>query len=142
VPDPRETILSLADCIASDGAIWISTPNAQSFLFDSLQGYARDADFPRHRQIFSRKGLVELLQESGFTLKFHSPPRVNAILNFFASMRSLGKVNSRHKFLLGFLKSFWALMLYLISSQSRRFVTDPEIIAVARKKTNAFGNSP
>lgn len=84
--DPRQTLLSLSGCLAPGGAIWIATPNAKSFLFSRLEGRARDADFPRHRQVFSRQGLVELLYDCGFEAEFKIPPRINAVLNLASSL--------------------------------------------------------
>lgn len=81
VPDPAATLQQARSLLAPGGALWIATPNAGSLLFDLLQGRARDADFPRHRQIFSETALRQLLGNAGLAPRFLAPPRINMLLN-------------------------------------------------------------
>ena len=75
-------LVRLANVTSGSGSIWISTPNADSVLIRCFKGFARDIDFPRHRQIFSRNALEGLLKKAGFRVEFLAPPRINVVLNF------------------------------------------------------------
>ena len=89
VRDPIETISSLTKVLAVDGSIWISTPNANCFLFKEFGQYARDVDFPRHRLVFSDKLIKELFERLGYRVTFMPPPLINTALCFFQCMRNL-----------------------------------------------------
>ena len=71
-----------ANITPTGGAIWIATPNADSVLIRCFKGLARDIDFPRHRQIYSRKAIEDQLKRAGFGVQFLPEPRINVILNF------------------------------------------------------------
>lgn len=132
VHDPRQTLLSLKGCLAPGGAVWIATPNAKSFLFSSLKGRARDADFPRHRQIFSRQGLSQLLHECGFEVEFRVPPRINAVLNFASGFAARSRppldlgpcIKAEH--------SIKDTFSHIFTPKNRRWEESPEHIAIAR----------
>ena len=77
--DSLPLLRRLRACLAPGEAIWISTPNAESFLLLAFQGAARDVDFPRHKIVFSRKGLGSLVESAGLNPRFCQAPRVNAM---------------------------------------------------------------
>ena len=91
LPDPAATLALLAECLTPDGALWIATPNAQSFIIKTAGPWARDIDFPRHRQIFSRAGLERLLAEAGLRADYHPAPRLNAVLNAAATLSVIAR---------------------------------------------------
>lgn len=98
VEDPRGLLARLSRRLTPGGRIWISTPNADSFLFRTMGRWARDVDFPRHREVFSKGGLRELLFDEQFDASFLSPPAVNAAMNArssLASIRADGSASSR-----------------------------------------------
>lgn len=97
--NPREIISKLSERVMPGGGIWISTPDAESFLFEIQEGRARDADFPRHRQVFSEKLLAHLLEESGLRVVKYSAPRINTVLNLISVLKShRDKIDSRGKY--------------------------------------------
>lgn len=81
----------LANVTSKNGSIWISTPNADSVLIKYFKGFARDIDFPRHRQIYSKKALGELMKRAGLSVQFLSAPRINVIINFNSCAKNVWK---------------------------------------------------
>ena len=79
----------LANTLTVGGSIWISTPNADSFLIKHFKTFARDIDFPRHRQIFSRKAVEGLMKKVGFSVQFIHTPRINTVFNFNSCARNV-----------------------------------------------------
>ena len=84
-----KVVIKTGSPIASPGAIWIATPNANSFLIDSFKGWSRDIDFPRHRQIFSYPGLQEILNKCGLEPDLQHTDRINSVINFVACTKNL-----------------------------------------------------
>lgn len=134
VNDPHQTIAALARSIAPGGALWISTPNADSFLFGALRGRARDADFPRHRQIYSRRGLTLLLETAGLSVTFQPAPWINSILNLATGLANLRQppegldadpVPSWYRAVL-------RTVGHQLSSSSSQDRVTPELVAIAR----------
>ena len=115
----------LVGLLAPDGGLWIATPNAQSFLFATAQSWSRDADFPRHRQIFSQAALVALLQAAGLQPRFHRPPRLNALLNALGTLRNVrrDRTSARWRRALAILRTLLALARLGVDPQGAR---DPE----------------
>jgi hypothetical protein len=134
LPDPETVVRRLHACCRLQGALWISTPNAASLLIDIFKGHARDVDFPRHRQVFSRSALQRVLVEAGFQVEFAPSPRVDALMNFATCARNLrcdrsvGVVRKVTLLMGGFLR----LALHLLKPSSLRALDGPEIIVVAR----------
>ena len=79
--DPATTLRRLGAHLRREGGLWIATPNADSFLISAAGASARDIDYPRHRQIFSRDGLERLAGRAGLTIRFLPSPALNALLN-------------------------------------------------------------
>ena len=90
VHDPRSLLRTLRPALRDKGKIWLSTPDAGSFLIASFGAHARDIDFPRHRVIFSRQALAQLAHETGFRIAWRKPPLVNTLLNLATCLRNLG----------------------------------------------------
>jgi SAM-dependent methyltransferase len=134
--EPREAIEFLRNCLAPEGTLWIATPNADSYLFDFLAGRSRDADFPRHRQIFSRQLLLDMLDDVGLTCEFKPSPRINTILNLTFSLSNRNKNPKFGKNVpnIGFIVCFIQTVKHLIKNDTARMQNDPEIILIARRK--------
>ncbi|MEO7026050.1 MAG: class I SAM-dependent methyltransferase [Caulobacteraceae bacterium] len=132
--EAEETLRGLARSLAPGARLWIATPNADSFLFRAAGPLARDTDYPRHRQIFSRAGLERLLAAAGLTPVFTSPPRLNAVLNAWASIKNVVRDPSlaTGQRLGVATKILTKLFLHLLSPRSRRDRQSPELVAICR----------
>ena len=132
---PNAVITNLRNYLSPSGSIWISTPNANSILFDCFKGFARDADFPRHRIIFSQYALKNILENCGYHTEFLTPPRINFILNFISCSKNLLS-SSETPFIIKFnliLKALFKASLHLILPASYRLKKSPELIVIAKK---------
>lgn len=89
VHDPAALLGKLAGALGREGTIWISTPNARSFLIDAFGPYARDIDFPRHRVLLTREALESMAQRAGLTVTWRSSPLVNTLLNALQCVRNV-----------------------------------------------------
>lgn len=132
--DPSAALAHLAGALAPGGGLWIATPNADSFLFTAAGPWARDIDFPRHREVFSRRGLERLAAKAGLTCQFISPPRLNAALNAAATARNIvadgqagGLARAR-----ALLATLLGLARHLARPKATRDRDAPELIAVCR----------
>jgi SAM-dependent methyltransferase len=125
VPDPGTLIETLAGKVSETGAIWISTPNADSYLLRVFGPYSRDVDFPRHRVVLSREGMLHLLAEHGLTPHFLSPPRLNAAMNFLQCAKLAVAGGRMNLVVLGALRT----ALHLLWPSKR---AAPELIVIAR----------
>jgi len=81
VADPDDLFKRLGAALAPGGALWIATPNAESFLIAAIGSLARDIDFPRHVHLFSMDGLTQRLATAGLRVCLLPAPRLNALLN-------------------------------------------------------------
>lgn len=134
VHSPETVVLLLKDLVAPGGTVWISTPNARSFLISSFGRFARDVDFPRHIHVFSDRCLRELLEGSGFEVDTVSPPRVNSALNFVSSLRNVwkhDKTGQMMKIRISLLATF-ALLANLLTSRGARISSAGEIVLLCR----------
>jgi 2-polyprenyl-3-methyl-5-hydroxy-6-metoxy-1,4-benzoquinol methylase len=135
--DPYETVRLLVDKLDRGSQIWISTPNADSFIIHTLKKWARDIDFPRHRLIFHRKQLKSMLFECGLDeIQFQTEPRMNVIINVCQSLRNLWFDDNANGLIrvLGTLHALSATFVYLFSPRRRRNAVGAEIIAIAWRK--------
>jgi len=135
VPAPAELLARLARTLTPGGGLWIATPSAESFLFRAAGPWARDVDFPRHREIFSRRGLERLLADAGLTATFVPAPRLNAILNTLSTARNiLGDRDLRWaRRILKAWATTLALACHLLKPKSRREPESPELIVLCRR---------
>ncbi len=132
--DPSAVLARLAAALAPGGGLWIATPNADSFLFTAAGPWARDIDFPRHREIFSRSGLEGLAAKAGLICQFASPPRLNAVLNAAATVRNIladAECGPPAR-VAGVLCTLAALAIHLAKPQPSRNRASPELIAICR----------
>jgi len=122
----------LANVMTKGGSIWISTPNADSVLIRCFKGCARDIDFPRHRQIYSKKALEEMLVKAGFSVQFLSAPRINAILNFNSCAKNIwaceemATLEKLRVILASGIRVIWHLAL----PQRYRVLESPELVLI------------
>lgn len=135
LPDPISTLGVLTHLLNPGGAIWISTPNAESFLITAFGARARDIDFPRHRLVFSRNLLVSLLGKAGLAVTEHNPPRLNAVLNFTSCAKNVvrDKSLSRGEKVALLAKGTVHLALHLVKFGSRRKAESPELVLIAAR---------
>ena len=89
--NPSEVLDKLYTALAQKGVLWISTPNANSYLIDSFNGRSRDIDYPRHRHVYSVEGISRLLDKAGFKYHFIKTDVLSAWLNHFSSIKNLRK---------------------------------------------------
>ena len=87
--NPRPVLKRLKRLLAPGGRIWISTPNADSFLTAATKQWSRDVDFPRHREVFSRGGLTTFLASMGLSAEFLPAPLLNGALNAVSSLKNV-----------------------------------------------------
>jgi SAM-dependent methyltransferase len=141
LPDAGSVMRTLRRVCRQDGGVWISTPNAESVLIAAFGPSARDVDFPRHRQLFSRSGLVDLLERAGFSITFESSPRVDTLMNFASSSRNLVSAQDlawSHKLrILAF--GVWRIAVHLLKPSGLRAIDSPEIVVVARPVPSRTG---
>lgn len=132
--DPYRAIGDIARVVAPGGGVWIATPNADSFLFRTLRGRARDADFPRHRQIYSRRGLTMLLEAAGFSVTYQSAPRINSLMNLATGLGNLqsSPVEFDAEPKPSRVHAVVQTISRLVSGRSCRDQDEPELIAIAR----------
>ena len=137
VSDPVSLLDSVCARLDSGGSIFISTPNARSFLISSFGRFSRDIDFPRHRVIFSRSALVRIFQDRGFQVEFYSPPKLNSVFNFFSCSRNVLKARGFDFMLiiprLVFSFVFVVLYIFLAWGFLERLVS-PEIVLRASRR--------
>ncbi len=132
--DPAVTVLRLSTCLAPGAALWIATPNADSFLFKCAGRWARDVDYPRHLTIFSRQALQNFLARDGLTATFSSPPRLNAVLNTISSLRNILHDNDAPLLtqITVALMMLSALTLHMVQTRGLRDQSSPELVAICR----------
>jgi SAM-dependent methyltransferase len=141
--EPETIVRRLAGVMADDGALWLATPNADSLLIARFGACARDLDFPRHRQVFSRPALERLLGRAGFdTPEFRASPRVNTLLNFGASARNLWRYDPRSKVVKAgaVVVALAVTLLHLALPRPVRARTAPELVVVARRAARSQRN--
>lgn len=87
--NPRLVLERLKRRLSPEGRIWISTPNADSFLMATTKQWSRDVDFPRHREVFSRHGLTAFLAGIGLSAEFRPAPLLNGAMNAASSLKNM-----------------------------------------------------
>ena len=132
--DPAAAISRLSTCLAPGAALWIATPNADSFLFKCAGRWARDVDYPRHLTILSRQALQNLLAADGLTATFSSPPRLNAAFNTISSLRNILRDQNAPILprIAAALATLTALALHLFQPRDLRNQTSPELVAICQ----------
>lgn len=135
--EPDDAMKVVVEHLAPGGGVWIATPNADSFLFDAFGTYARDIDFPRHRQIYSRRRLTTYLSEFGLEVTFHAPPRLNAFLNYLFTVRVTLADRSRPALRRWghIVRGSAAVIAHLLWPSADR---SPELIVIARRADDAL----
>jgi len=132
--DPGATVARLGRRLSPNAGLWVATPNSESFIFRAAGRWARDVDFPRHREVFSRRGLERLIGEVGFYARFTSPPRINAVLNVISTLgmimrdheaNGLERARAAGAVLTG-------LAIHCLSPARTRLASAPELIATCR----------
>ncbi|HEY5105978.1 MAG TPA: class I SAM-dependent methyltransferase [Caulobacteraceae bacterium] len=136
VASPAEVMARLASLLSPEGALWVATPNASGFLFAAAGAWARDVDFPRHRQIFSRGELVRLMSEAGLEADFQPAPRLNAVLNSLSSLRNIltDHTASLRRRLGASLAVCIGLARHLLETGDQGGRASPELIALCRRR--------
>lgn len=134
LPEPTSVLNRLRACCSDSGGVWLSTPNTDSVLISAFQGHARDIDFPRHRQIYSRQCLVQLLSAAGFDVTFLSSPRIDSLMNYASCARNLLRDRSvgriRKAVVLG--GSLLSLAIHILRPAAWRLAKGPELVVLAR----------
>lgn len=134
-PDPPALIRRLAACLAPGGGMWIATPSAGGFLIAAAGPWARDIDFPRHREILSRAGLAGLVAGAGLAATFRSPPRINAVLNALHTLgllcRNRGLGPRQRVVLTGSILT--RLLVHVVAPGTSQDRVSPELVVVCRK---------
>jgi hypothetical protein len=142
VVEPGMLIGRLAGLLSAGGGMWIATPNADSFLLASAGRWARDVDFPRHREIFSAGALERLLADHGLHCERVSPPLLNAAINAFATLGTVA--GDRSSSILDRTAAAFSVVFSLaghaLRSSKRRLRSSPELIVIARKVRGHAGH--
>lgn len=131
---PADVLSRLAEALSPGGGLWIATPNADSFLFAAAGPWARDIDFPRHREIFSRRALERLAAGVGLTCQFASPPRLNAVLNAAATIRNIlrDRAGGRAARMGAAVRTALGLAVHVAQGRARRDRRSPELVVICR----------
>jgi len=137
--DPSGALKSIVAHLRPGGGIWIATPNAHSFLIKAFGGWARDIDFPRHREIYARSALEALLRRQGLAVRFVRPPRVNAVLNYVACARLLVGDGTAPKRWLTLMRATIALIAHVAWPKME---DAPELVAIATSEAWGRSESP
>jgi SAM-dependent methyltransferase len=124
---PAHVLSRLVATLAPGGGLWLATPNADSFIFRFAGAAARDVDYPRHREIFSRDGLERRLRAAGLCVTWLSAPRLNAVLNVATTA---GQIGPRRPMVLA--RLWLALTAHLLKPRRFRDAESPELVAVCR----------
>lgn len=130
---PALVLRRLAAVLAPGGGLWLATPNADSVLIRAAGDLARDIDYPRHRQIFSRRGLETLAVRAGLDIRFLPSPAINTALNaaqtlaLIATARSPGTSERGARSL----RTAMAVAAHLFASGRPRRGA-PELVAILR----------
>jgi 2-polyprenyl-3-methyl-5-hydroxy-6-metoxy-1,4-benzoquinol methylase len=83
VHDPLALLLSMNGHLRTGGRIWLATPNVHATGHRIFGKYWFPLEIPRHLQIFSRHGLLNLLVKAGFcNIQFHAKGRGNSRMFF------------------------------------------------------------
>ncbi len=137
VSNPKQIVTRLTSCLMEGGAIWIATPNANSFLIDCFKGWARDVDFPRHRQVFSGSGLHELLSSCGLEIEIQREDRINSVINFGSCAKNLlGDTSVSSWLRLRILsKALWRLIKHMFLPRHLSDLEATELVVICRKST-------
>lgn len=132
--EPSGVLRRLAATLAEGGGLWIATPNAESFLIHGAGALARDIDYPRHRQIFTRAGLERLAAANGLAIEFQDPPTLNAVLNSATTARIIiGERSLTLPVRLGIASRVLApLAGHLVGFGPGRRRGSPELVAICR----------
>jgi 2-polyprenyl-3-methyl-5-hydroxy-6-metoxy-1,4-benzoquinol methylase len=141
VADPKQVLQLLKTTMSPEGGLWIATPNSDAFLTTCFGEFARDLDFPRHRQIFSTRALAAMLEDAGYSVSQLPPPRIDTLLNFLSCVRNVTAANGlsaiEKTLLIG--RAVASMLTNLLSANSSRIRTAPEIVLIARSR-GAFEN--
>lgn len=134
LPNATQVIRRLRSCCHPKSGLWLSTPNANSVLISTFREHARDIDFPRHRQIYSRKMLTQMLSSEGFNVDFLPSPRIDTVMNYASCIKNLAQdqsVSITRKITV-VLISILRLVIHLLKPAALRTMDAPEIVVVAR----------
>lgn len=134
LPVATQVLSRLRACCISHGCVWLSTPNADSVLISCFGGHARDVDFPRHRQIYSRNALAQILSACGFDSTFLPSPRIDTLMNFASCVRNLMRDRSvpiMQKVAV-LLTSLARTGVHLMKPKAWRAADAPEIVLIGR----------
>jgi len=136
VADPSALVSRLASLLAPGGGLWISTPNADGFLLGSAGPWSRDIDFPRHRSVFTRLALRQLLIECGLEAEDLPSPRLNASLTTLATLANIARdrAGSPRERVWAALKTAFGLVRHTLTPPRGRRVSSPEIVVVCRRE--------
>jgi 2-polyprenyl-3-methyl-5-hydroxy-6-metoxy-1,4-benzoquinol methylase len=131
-PSASALVGRLASVLAPGGGLWIATPNAESFLIAMAGAGARDIDFPRHKEILTRRALSHLLVKSGLEVQFLSAPLLNAALNTRATIANLARDRASRPMVRAWAiaKSLAGLAGHMIAPKPLREERSPEIVAI------------
>ena len=98
--------------------------------------FARDNDFPRHREIFTRRGLARLAESVGLETTFLAPPPVNALFNAASCLSNIGRDRQAS----GAARAAAAARViigsagHLMAAVAGRGAGSPELVAVCRPR--------
>jgi len=108
-------------------------PECRLFSDQSFGEYARDLDFPRHRQIFSKAALATVLEQVGYCIRFMPAPRIDTIVYFVACAKNVmaAELDSVRKETV-LAASGLRMLLNVVLTNARRMKYAHEIVAIAK----------
>lgn len=85
LPDPTDSLRSIAKILRPGGLFWATTPSAESLSFRILRNEWSILAPPEHTQLYSRKGAKMILLDAGFTDAKFKTLGINPgeIINYF-----------------------------------------------------------
>jgi hypothetical protein len=128
---------SLKEKLNTKGRIWISTPNPRSILIRGFGKYARDIDFPRHKQIYSILYLEKLFNELSLEHELIRPPIINFIFNYYSCVLNIindKEISLKKKIFIIF--NYFLKTIYLFLKDIIKHENNPtELVFIIKNKT-------
>jgi len=114
VHSPVRFIAELRELLATNGTLWIQTPNLASFGHSRYGADWRGLEPPRHLCIFNLRNLSALMKNAGFNSVFYRLPALMAVPVHLSSMEiaqskleSLKENRSVTSILTLYIRAFW-----------------------------------
>ena len=114
IPDVKAILTQLDRKLQTKGTLIIAVPNLMSYDAKHYRSHWAALDVPRHLWHFTDKGLIQLVESSGFSFRSFHPLWFDAIYISYLSELQQG---NRFAFIKGFFVGIWSNWLALSNGQ-------------------------